>query len=177
MVSSSPVPDTQTYGAENVDGMMTVGPGMASFPTLSDGWRLHVHTWHAKEPLGVVLYCHGWNEMIDSVVVRRLAAGLLLKGISLVAYDHDMHGKSMGMWPHSICSGNIKYMRTAALHCVEIAMIVCKEQLPFVIIGHSLGGATAMLATERITQMCKKERSSELLLKGSIYLAPGNNGE
>jgi len=147
------------------------GPGEAAVLTMSDGFQIHAQTWRAETPIGVALFLHGWTDMIDSLAVRRLAAGLLAKQVTLVAYDHDMHGKSVGIWP-GCCRGNIYDLRVGSLHCVDVARIVITEhKLPFVLMGHSLGGGTAMLATERIAKVCKEQGET---FKGAVFMAPGN---
>lgn len=159
--------------AMSMEGVAAAGDPM--FITMPDGFTIHAQTWRANSPVGVVLYCHGWQECIDSLAVRRIAYGLNAKRISVVAYDHDMHGKSMGIWDscHCCCAGNVYPLTTGSMHCVEMAKVVVAEhQLPFVLAGHSLGGGTSLLSTERIAAMCREEGAD---FKGAIYFAPGSN--
>lgn len=150
--------------------------GVPSFHTMADGITLHAQTWRASASIGVVLFLHGWNEMIDSKVSRRLAQALNAKQITLVAYDHDMHGKSMGKYNSLAfcCRGNVYGPGTVgSTHALEMAKVVAAEHkpLPFVLVGHSLGGGTAMLAIEAIDSALRAEGED---LKGAVFLAPGS---
>mmetsp|Transcript_11479 Transcript_11479/g.24598 ORF Transcript_11479/g.24598 Transcript_11479/m.24598 type:complete len:327 (+) Transcript_11479:250-1230(+) len=155
------------------------GPGVASFHKMPGGFKLHAQTWAVQKPIGAVLYLHGANAMIDSKMVRRLANGLNAQQIAFVAYDHDMHGKSMG--PYSGCSwccrGNFYPAGTVgASHALEMAKIVMREQpKPLVLVGHDLGGGTLMLALESIAAHCKDKAAGQL--RGAVLLSPANQAE
>jgi len=174
--AQAPVCETMAGGAtgDAPETPFTVaGPGEVSWLMMRDGFQLHMQTWRAEEPLGIALYLHGWNEMIDSLVVRRLAAALLAKRITLVAYDSNMHGKSMGWWPRC-CAGNAFDMNTASGHCVDVAEAVLKthKKLPFILVGHGMGGGCAMLSTERVAELCR-EPWIDVPFR-AVFLAPSN---
>mmetsp|Transcript_7916 Transcript_7916/g.19110 ORF Transcript_7916/g.19110 Transcript_7916/m.19110 type:complete len:318 (-) Transcript_7916:1491-2444(-) len=155
-----------------------VGPlspqGEVSFHTMADGFELHTQTWRVEDPVGVVLYCHGLNEMIDSVIVRRLAHALNAINISLVAYDHDMHGLSMGNYKScaKCCRSNLNTLTVGRAHAAGMAKVVQEQhpKVPFVLMGHSLGGSTAMSAVELI----KQQELEKDIFKGSVLLAPAS---
>ena len=127
----------------------------------------------------MVLYLHGWGESIDSLHVRRLAHGLNLAAFTVIAFDLDMHGLSMGhynAWPAAIvahCRSNISPLTRASSHAVELAAIAATEAhgKGLVVVGHSLGAGIAMLAIERI------KAALPHVLRGTVLIAPANHAD
>jgi len=158
----------------------SAGPGAVSSVAVSGGWTLNTQTWMPQGAcVGVVMFVHGWLECVDTKIARRFAKALLAKGIALISYDSVMHGKSMGPYPWCLCAGNPADVLTMATHCTDmvraVALPLCKQAgVPFVLTGHSMGGGTAMSATESVAKACAADG---VRFAGAIYLAPGNNAD
>lgn len=172
-------PETAPLSSEEVAakyGEIELAAGAQEFVTMADGWKLQRETWTPTSvPLAVVLYLHGGGESTRTVAVRRLAAACLKRDLILETYDAHGHGNSREK--HGV-AGNPKWQGTmvdsygcAERHATEIAeLVVAKHKLPLVLMGHSLGATTAMVATDGIITACRKHG---VAFATGIYLAPG----
>ena len=53
--------------------------------------------------------------------------------------------------------GCVDSFKVTVPHAVEVAKVVIAEhKLPLILVGHSMGGATAMMASAMIAQECKQ---------------------
>jgi alpha-beta hydrolase superfamily lysophospholipase len=105
----------------------------------SDGTPLHVHRWPAPHPRAVVLVSHGLGE--HGGRYARLAAALVVHGISVYAVDHRGHGRSGGVRGHvSRFSQYTDDFEAFRRHVEGEA----PADVPRVLLGHSLGGLIAL---------------------------------
>ncbi|XP_055353331.1 monoglyceride lipase-like [Paramacrobiotus metropolitanus] len=100
-------------------------------------------------PRAVILYLHGYAEYFgtdDAVIDGLLDAGFLVFG-----HDHVGHGKSEGT------RGQIKnvdtYVRDVLIHIDKVRGSL--PDVPFFILGHSMGGAIALLAGIEKPNICQ----------------------
>ncbi len=99
--------------------------------------RIALHRWSASEPTFVLLLAHGYGEHAGRYdhVARRLVA----EGAAVYAPDHLGHGRSEGEPAH--CDDGEDF--SDDLH--RVAELARREhpELPFVLLGHSMGGLIA----------------------------------
>jgi len=106
-------------------------------PTLSaaDGTSLHLIEWSAEGPRGTVLIVHGLGEHIDRY--GHVAQWLSSRGFRVIGYDQRGHGQSQGP------RGVIPTRDALAEDLAEMIDLVRSADGPFVLLGHSMGGAIA----------------------------------
>jgi len=152
--------------------------GSVEFVTMRDGWKLKRESWTpaGTEVKGVMLFFHGTGESTRTVGMRRLAFACLKRGIVLETYDRHGHGDSLHkngkpFMPPAFAGSMIDTKGTNTEHAVEIAELVMKKHgKPLMIMGHSGGGETACMATDRIIAACEQ---NNVRFATAIYLAPG----
>ncbi|MGM0694955.1 MAG: alpha/beta hydrolase [Pseudomonadota bacterium] len=141
----------------------TAGPGTDA-PRLTegqvvadDGYRLPLHHWPARgEPQAIVLGIHGFNEHGGTFQV--LAEALTSHGVTLYAHDQRGFGTTAQrrLWP-----GHDRLADDVTL----LADLLSERhpESPLYLIGHSMGGAVAILALNGDTPPP---------VKGSVLIAP-----
>lgn len=124
---------------------------------MADGYRLPLTTWSPQQaPVAVVLALHGFNDYRASF---EAPAGFLAEhGVITYAYDQRGFGETQqrGIWPGS------NRMRDDA---ATVSRMLCERypDLPFFIIGESMGGAVVMDMMQAYPGSC---------LDGVILVAP-----
>lgn len=100
-----------------------------------DGGTLHCNDWSAGGPRGRVLLVHGLGEHIGRY--EHVAAWLTARGFGVVGYDQRGHGRSSGT------RGVIPAPDTLLQDLALVVDAVRLPDRPFVLLGHSMGGAIA----------------------------------
>jgi alpha-beta hydrolase superfamily lysophospholipase len=115
--------------------------------TTDDGLLLHTRHWPATVPAhGQLLIVHGLGEHIDRYA--HVAAVLNTAGWDVHGWDHRGHGRSEGR------KGDIPDHDALLRDTARVIDAVRRPALPFVLLGHSLGGliaarfAAELLATQ-----------------------------
>jgi alpha-beta hydrolase superfamily lysophospholipase len=128
----------------------------------ADGTRLARYAWQPTGPVrALVLLAHGFGEHAGRY--GPLAAALTARGFALQAVDHLGHGRSQGERAFVPAAGRI------AADFLEFTRAVAQESpgVPLVLLGHSMGGATA-------AQVALLEQDSFAgLILSAPYLEPG----
>ena len=120
---------------------------MASYTELDliagDGTRLNLRRWAPAGPRGTVLIVHGLGEHIGRY--DGVAAWFAERGFTVVGPDLRGHGRSGGP------RGAIRRAEDPFMDLGAIADAVRNADRPFVLLGHSMGGAFAarFVAEER----------------------------
>lgn len=107
--------------------------------TTYDGLTLHCRAWTPDAPpKGVIMLLHGLGEHLGRY--EHVAAALVDAGYAVHAVDHRGHGRSEGK--RAYVKSYDEFMRDIAQFrgVVEAA----HQGVPFVILGHSMGGNLAM---------------------------------
>jgi alpha-beta hydrolase superfamily lysophospholipase len=130
------------------------------FVRVADGTELALRRWWPKRgntPKAIVLALHGFNDY--SYSQRAVGEALAAEGIAVIAYDQRGYGHSpeFGIW-----AGRENLVRDAA--DVATAIRVAYPDLPFYVVGESMGGAVAWLAA--------KEGVLPQETRGLILIAP-----
>lgn len=140
--SRAPNPQTSAAG--------TSTPGGPTPPNLAETIRLlpwhlgkiAVYRWPAQAPTrarGVVLLVHGLGEHMGRYA--HVAHHLQREGWICVGYDHPGHGRSDGIrgrLPQEWAL--VQALIHVALHVINELPSRVAQELPFVLIGHSMGG-------------------------------------
>lgn len=98
--------------------------------------RIHWRHWTVDEPRAGVVFAHGFGQHTGNY--HRFASGLAAHGIALWGLDLAGHGLSEG---EPGVAGNV------ADHATDLAgltAIATDSELPLVLMGHSLGAASAL---------------------------------
>ncbi len=104
--------------------------------TTDDGLTLHTRHWPAAAPaLGQLLIVHGLGEHIERYA--HVAAALNAAGWDVHGWDHRGHGRSEGR------KGDIPDAEALLRDTALVIDAVRRPGLPFVLLGHSLGGLIA----------------------------------
>lgn len=103
--------------------------------------RLHRPAGTAK---GCVLLAHCFTCSKDIHTMTRLAKGLAEEGYAALRFDFTGIGESGGDFKEKTVSANVSDLTRAA------ASLIAEGFGPCAMIGHSLGGAAAILAAERL---------------------------
>ena len=110
--------------------------------TASDGQRLKVSSWKAKNPRAVFVAVHGFNEYAESFQLP--GPWFSERGISVYAYDQRGFGRGeasqLGKWAGG------KAMARDLNAFVELVRQQ-HPQVPIYVVGTSMGGAVAMKAS------------------------------
>lgn len=93
---------------------------------------------------GCVLMAHCFTCSKDLHTMTRLAKGLADAGYAAMRFDFTGRGESGGDFKDKTLSANVSDLVRAATHLVQMGFGPCG------LIGHSLGGAAAVLAAHRL---------------------------
>lgn len=105
--------------------------------------RLAGRTWEGAEPTHVVLLAHGYGEHTGRY--DHVAAALVAAGASVHAVDHVGHGKSEG---DRVVVTDFELV-VDDLNAVDEQARAQQQDLPVVLIGHSMGGLIAARYAQR----------------------------
>ena len=97
--------------------------------------------------LATALFAHCFTCGKDILAARRIAGRLAAMGIAVMRFDFTGLGHSEGEFAHTSFSSNVGDLAAAAEHLAGRGMA------PDLLIGHSLGGAAALLAAGRIASV------------------------
>ena len=103
--------------------------------------RLHLPDGRAS---GSILLAHCFTCSKDLHTMTRLASGLADAGYAAMRFDFTGLGDSGGDFADTTLSANVSDLTRAATHLIGMGFGPCG------LIGHSLGGAAAVLATQRL---------------------------
>ncbi|BFM21544.1 alpha/beta hydrolase family protein [Gilvimarinus japonicus] len=95
----------------------------------------------------VALFAHCFTCGKDVVAASRIAGALADKGIGVLRFDFTGLGGSDGDFANTTFSSNLTDLESAAEFLAE------HYQAPRLMIGHSLGGAAALIAAKRIASI------------------------
>jgi alpha-beta hydrolase superfamily lysophospholipase len=122
--------------------------------------KIHYGRWEPADPTSLVVFFHGLGEHIGSY--EPFTKALNAAGIAVRASDHSGHGRSEG---ERVLVERVDDLIDDAAHLVGLARAEHPD-LPFVLIGHSLGSAVAtLLLAERL--LPAGIRPAGLVLTGS----------
>ena len=125
----------------------------------SDGSQLYFETWEPScAARAEVIFFHGVHESADTKTARRLAAGAAAAGMRFRALEDHAHGRSVG---ESGTHGLVRGVETLVEHSREFVSHVrgnatavgaegTRSTIPLVLMGHSMGGATAALLSDSL---------------------------
>ncbi|MEA5558005.1 alpha/beta hydrolase family protein [Nodularia spumigena] len=103
--------------------------------------RLHLPPERAK---GAILLAHCFSCSKDLHTMTRLSKGLVDAGYAALRFDFTGLGDSGGDFAETSVSANVTDLTRAAVTLIEMGFGPCG------LIGHSLGGAAAVLAAHRL---------------------------
>ncbi len=139
--------------------------------TTDDGLLLHTRYWPATAPArGQVLIVHGLGEHIERYA--HVAAALNTAGWDVQGWDHRGHGRSEGR------RGDISDAEALLRDTALVIDALRRPALPFVLLGHSLGGliAARFVAEALLPRPAAWSRPLDGLVLSSPALDAGLNG-
>ena len=158
-------------------GELCAEEGAVQYAKMKDGWRLKRESWRpAAAAKGVVLFAHGTGESTRTIGMRRLAHACIERGFILEAYDVHGHGESLEKngkpyYPAGFRGAMLESTMTLVDHYVELAeLVITEHRLPLVVMGHSGGGQTICLATDRVVELCANHGVPFVT---GVYASPG----
>jgi putative redox protein len=92
------------------------------------------------------LFAHCFSCSKDMLAARRIASGLATAGVAVLRFDFTGLGSSEGDFANTDFSSNVEDLIRAANY------LRSNYEAPVILIGHSLGGAAALAAAERIPE-------------------------
>jgi putative redox protein len=98
------------------------------------------------DPVAYALFAHCFTCGKDVLAAKRIAAGLIARGIAVLRFDFTGLGASEGEFANSTFSSNIADLVLAADHLRQT------RKAPALLIGHSLGGAAILAAAVQIPE-------------------------
>lgn len=98
------------------------------------------------DPIAYALFAHCFTCGKDVLAAKRIAAGLVARGIAVLRFDFTGLGASEGEFANSTFSSNIADLVLAADHLRQT------RKAPALLIGHSLGGAAILAAAAQIPE-------------------------
>ena len=98
------------------------------------------------DPIAYALFAHCFSCGKDVLAAKRIAAGLVARGIAVLRFDFTGLGASEGEFANSTFSSNIADLVLAADHLRQT------RKAPALLIGHSLGGAAILAAASQIPE-------------------------
>ncbi len=101
----------------------------------------------AGAPVGYALFAHCFTCSKDIFAASRIAGRLSDHGIAVLRFDFTGIGASEGEFANTNFSSNVDDLVAAA------AFMASDYEAPKIIIGHSLGGAAALLAAGRLPEI------------------------
>jgi alpha/beta superfamily hydrolase len=100
-----------------------------------------------REPRAYVLFAHCFTGSKDVLAAKRIARSLWLRGFAVFRFDFTGLGDSEGDFANTTFSSNVEDLVAAAKYLRE------NKKAPAVLIGHSLGGAAVLAATQHIPEV------------------------
>jgi putative redox protein len=100
-----------------------------------------------QHPHNFVLFAHCFTCNKNFTAIRNISRALTTEGFGVLRFDFTGLGESEGEFPDSNFSGNVEDLMEAANYLEE------HYTSPTLIIGHSLGGAAAILAAQKISSI------------------------
>ena len=97
-----------------------------------------------QEPHTFVLFAHCFTCNKDFFAVRNISRALSKKGYGVLRFDFTGLGESEGDFADSNFSGNVEDLVAAA------EFLGKEHRAPSLLVGHSLGGAAAIFASEKL---------------------------
>ena len=97
-----------------------------------------------QEPHTFVLFAHCFTCNKDFFAVRNIAGALSKHGYGVLRFDFTGLGESEGDFEDSNFSGNVEDLIAAA------EFLEKEHKAPSLLVGHSLGGAAAIFASEKL---------------------------
>jgi putative redox protein len=101
----------------------------------------------AGEPRAFALFAHCFSCSKDHFAASRVARSLAGEGFAVLRFDFTGLGQSGGEFAHTNFSSNIEDLEKAAAYLGE------HYEAPALMIGHSLGGAAAIIAATRMSSV------------------------
>lgn len=92
------------------------------------------------------LFAHCFTCSKDVVAASTISAGLVERGVGVLRFDFTGLGGSDGDFANTDFSSNVEDLLLAA------AALRDRDRAPSLLVGHSLGGAAVLAATERIPE-------------------------
>jgi uncharacterized OsmC-like protein/alpha-beta hydrolase superfamily lysophospholipase len=125
---------------------MTAQPLRVNFPGHS-GANLSARLDLPNGPIrAYALFAHCFSCAKDLVAVQRIAAELARAGIALLRFDFTGLGSGDGEFPSTNFSSNVSDLVSAAEYLRQ------NFEAPYVLLGHSLGGAAVLSAAKHIPE-------------------------
>jgi len=121
---------------ERVDFVGSQGEKLAGRLELPDG-----------EPLAYALFAHCFTCGKDAVAATRISRALTNIGVAVLRFDFTGLGQSGGDFANSNFTSNIEDLVRAA------GFLRSQRHAPSILIGHSLGGAAALVAATQIPEV------------------------
>lgn len=103
---------------------------------------VHYRRWPVEDPTAIVVLLHGLGQ--QSADYHRLGRALNHSGIDVWGIDHIGHGLSEG---ETGAMPNIDDLASNAVQLISLVREAWPEQ-PLVVVGHSLGAGTALIAMQ-----------------------------
>jgi uncharacterized OsmC-like protein/pimeloyl-ACP methyl ester carboxylesterase len=97
-----------------------------------------------QQPHNFVLFAHCFSCTKNLLAVKNISRALTAQGFGVLRFDFTGLGESEGDFADTNLSGNVADLLSAAAFLDE------SYKSPTLIIGHSLGGVAALLASEKI---------------------------
>ena len=142
----------------------------------SDGFQLYFETWQPEcVARAEIIFFHGVHESADTKTARRLAAGAVAAGMRFRALEDHAHGRSVGKHDtHGLVRDFemlVEHSREFVSHVRGTASAADAERnsgsadmrstVPLVLMGHSMGGATAALLSDSLRSPSLNETETE----------------
>ncbi len=122
----------------------------------ADGLRLHLYDWPGDGARGTVLLVHGLGE--HGGRYAHVAEWFAARGFRCVGYDHRGHGRSEGP------RGVLPHDEALLTDLATVVEAVRPARGPFILLGHSMGGAVVGAFVAR------RVRSADLVILSSPAL-------
>jgi len=100
-----------------------------------------------RQPHNFVLFAHCFTCNKNFSAIRNISRALTSQGFGVLRFDFTGLGESEGEFAESNFSGNVEDLVDAAQYLKE------HHSSPTLLIGHSLGGAAAILASQHISSV------------------------
>ena len=100
-----------------------------------------------KKPRSYAIFAHCFTCHKNLLAVTNISRSLTAKGIAVLRFDFTGLGESEGEFSETNFSSNVDDLIAAADYLKE------NHEAPKIIIGHSLGGAAAIMAASRIKEI------------------------
>lgn len=100
-----------------------------------------------QKPHNFVIFAHCFTCSKNLIAIRNIASELVREGFGVLRFDFTGLGESEGDFADTNFSGNVEDLIDAA------SFLEKTHQAPTIIIGHSLGGAAALVAAKEIASI------------------------